>query len=217
MFRIISAREAADLVKAGDCVAINSFLALSNPEALHDAIYERFTETGSPKNLRLFCAAGFGSWDENRFADRYINAGAVSEIIAGHYNSMPAAIKKALEGEIEAYCLPLGVLSHAIRAAAAGRDWILSEVGAGIYCDPRVDTCALNDRSRKELVAIRQFEGKEYLRYPTPKIDVALIKGTTVDPNGNITFEKEYLTVDALAMAQAAKQNGGIVIVQVEQ
>ena len=75
MFKIISGREAAGIIKNGDCIAINSFLALSNPEALHDALYERFIETGSPNHLRLFCAAGFGVWDENRYADRYIKAG----------------------------------------------------------------------------------------------------------------------------------------------
>ncbi|MCL2109549.1 MAG: propionate CoA-transferase [Oscillospiraceae bacterium] len=217
MFKIITEREAADLIKDGDCIAVNSFLALSNPEALHDALYERFAATGSPKNLRLFCAAGFGAWDENRFADRYINAGAVREIIAGHYNSMPSAKRKATAGEIEAYCLPLGALSHSIRAAAAGKDWLLSDVGIGIYCDPRIDTYALNDISTKELVQLREFEGKEYLLYSTPKIDIAFIKGTTVDPNGNISFEKEYLTVDALPLAQATKRNGGKVIVQVER
>ena len=217
MFKIISAREAAALVRDGDCVAINSFLALSNPEALHDALYERFAETGAPKGLRLFCAAGFGVWDENRCADRYIRAGAVREIVAGHYNSMPAAIQMALADKIEAYCLPLGVLSHTIRAAAAGRDWLLSEVGLGIYCDPRVDTCALNNISKRELVSVREMEGREYLLYRTPKIDIAFLKGTTVDPNGNISFEKEYLTVDALAMAQAARRNGGKVVVQVER
>ena len=217
MFKIISAREAVDMINDGDCIAINSFLAWSNPEALHDALYERFVETGSPKDLRLFCAAGFGVRDEKRFADRYISAGAVSEIVAGHYSTMPAAIKKALSSEIEAYCLPLGVLSHSIRAAAAGKDWILSEVGIGIYCDPRMDTYALNDISKKELVKVHEIEGKEHLLIYTPKIDVAFIKGTTVDPNGNISFEKEYLTVDALATAQAAKRNGGIVIVEVER
>jgi len=217
MFKIITAGEAAGIIKDGDCIAINSFLALANPEALHDALYERFAETGSPNNLRLFCAAGFGAWDENRYADRYIKAGAVREIIAGHFNSMPAAIQMALAGKVEAYCLPLGVLSHTIRAAAAGRDWYLSEVGIGIYADPRVDTFALNGLSKKELVAVREIEGKEYLLYQTPKIDIAFIKGTTVDPNGNISFEKEYLTVDALAMAQATKRNGGKVIVQIER
>jgi len=123
----------------------------------------------------------------------------------------------ALNGEIEAYCLPLGVLSHTIRAAAAGKDWLLTEVGVGIYCDPRVDTYALNDISKKELVKVHEIEGVEHLLLYTPKIDIAFIKGTTVDPNGNISFEKEYLTVDALATAQAAKRNGGKVIVEVER
>ena len=217
MFKIVSAREAVDIIKNGDCLAINSFLSLSNPEKLHDALYERFVETGAPNGLRMFCAAGFGVWDETRYADKYINAGAVREIVAGHFNSMPAAIRKALSGEIEAYCLPLGVLSHTIRAAASGRDWYLSEVGIGIYCDPRVDTYALNPVSKKELASVRELEGKEFLLYKTPKIDVAFIKGTTVDPNGNISFEREYLTLDALAMAQATKRNGGTVIVQAER
>ncbi|MCL2129294.1 MAG: hypothetical protein FWH35_02960 [Treponema sp.] len=217
MFKIVSAKEAINSIKDGDCIAVNSFLALSNAEALHDALYERFTKTGSPKNLRMFSAGSFGAWDENRYAEPYIKAGAVSEVIASHYNSMPTVTEMALAGKIEAYCLPLGLLSQLIRAAAAGRDWLISEIGLGIFVDPRVDTCALNDISKKVLVKVQKIEGKDYLLYYTPKIDIAFIKGTTVDPNGNISFEKEYLSVDALAMAQAAKHNGGKVIVQVEQ
>jgi len=217
MFKIINTREAIDMIKDGDCIAINSFLAWSNPESLHDELYEKFVETGSPRDLRLFCAAGFGIWDENRYAERYVKLGAVKEVIAGHFGSMPATTKMALAGEIEAYCLPLGVLSHTIRAAAAGKDWHASEVGLGIFCDPRVDKYALNDKSKRELIKLREIEGKEYLLYDTPKIDIAFIKGTTVDPNGNISFEKEYLMVDALAVAQATKRNGGKVIVEVER
>jgi len=216
MFRIISAREAVGMIKDGDCIAINSFLAWANPDTLHEALYRRFIATGSPKELRLFCAAGFGSWDENRNCEPFVKAGAVREVVAGHFGSMPATLKMALSGEIEAYCLPLGVLSHTIRASAAGKDWLLTEVGVGLYCDPRVDTYALNDRSKKELVKVQEVEGKEYLLVYTPQIDVAFIKGTTVDPNGNISFEKESVSVDALALAQAAKRNGGKVIVEVE-
>ena len=217
MFKIISAQEAVAHIKDNDCIAVNSFLALSNPEALEDALYERFITTGSPKELRMFCAGSLGAWDEDRYLDRSVKAGAVREVIASHYNSMPATAKLALDNKIEAYCLPLGLLSQSIRAAAAGKDWILSEVGIGIYTDPRVDTCALNKISNKEIVKVQEIQGKDYLLFPTPKIDIAFIKGTTVDPNGNISFEKEYLIVDALAMAQAAKRNGGKVIVQVER
>ena len=216
MFKIMTADETIEFIQDGDCIAINSFLALSNPEILHNALYEKVVKTKSPKDLSLFCAAGFGGWDENRFADQYIAKGAVKEIVAGHYGSMPMAIKMARENKIEAYNLPLGVLSHSIRAAAAGKEGVLSEIGLNIFADPRVDTLALNSISQKKLVSCVHLEGKEYLYYKTPKINIAFIKGTTVDPNGNISFEKEYLIVDALALAQATKANGGKVIVQVE-
>jgi len=215
MFQIMSAREAIGLIKDGDCIGINSFLALSNPEALHDAVTESFREMGHPANLRMFCSAGFGTWDKDRHADPYIAAGAVKEIVAGHFSSMPEAVRMALENKIEAYNLPLGVLSHTVRAAASGKDGVLSEVGINIFVDPRVGKYGMNDISTKELVSIVNVAGKEYLYYKTPKIDIAFIKASTVDPNGNISFEDEYLTVDALALAQATRRNGGKVIVQV--
>jgi propionate CoA-transferase len=123
----------------------------------------------------------------------------------------------AYDGLLEAYNLPLGVLSHMLRAAASRKEGYLSEVGIGLFVDPRVDGPGLNDKSRCELVKVVELEGREYLYYKTPKIDVALMRGTAVDPNGNITFEKECVSVDALATAQAAKANGGKVIVQVER
>lgn len=216
MFQIISADEAVALIKDGSTICINSFLSLGNPEALHSAILRRFKETGHPKNLSLFCASGFGGWDENRYADPYIAAGAVNCVIAGHFGSMPAAVRMAYSGEIEAYNMPLGVLSHTLRAAASRKDGYLSEVGLGLFVDPRVDGPGLNSRSTKKLVTVEKLDGKEYLYYRTPKIDVAVMRGTAVDPNGNITFEKECVTIDALATAQATKANGGIVIMQVE-
>ena len=217
MFTIMTAEEAVELIRDGDTIAINSFLSLNNPEVLHNAVAERFEKTGHPRDLELFCSAGFGIWDENRMADPYIKAGAVKCIVAGHFKSMPAAMELARQGKIEAYNLPLGVLSHALRAAASGKKWYLSEVGLGIFVDPRLDGPGLNAVSKRQLVRVVELLGKEYLYYKTPEIDIAFIKGTTVDPNGNITFEKECLTVDALAMAQATKAHGGKVIVQVER
>ena len=217
MFTILTADQAVSLIRDGDTIAINSFLALANPESLHDALARRFHAGGKPGNLSLFCAAGFGGWDETRFADPYIEAGAVREITAGHFASMPVAVRKALANEIEAYNPPLGVLSHCIRAAAAGQSGLLSKVGLNIFADPRVGSLGLNARSTKQLVSLVTIGDEEFLHYKTPKIDVAFIKGTTVDPNGNISFEREYLTVDALALAQATKANGGTVIVQVDQ
>ena len=217
MFKIVGAREAVEIIRDGDCIGINAFLALCNPEVLHRALFERVKETGKPRELRLFCAAGFGGWDESRFADPYIAAGAVKEIVAGHFASMPAAVRLARENAIEAYNLPLGVLSHALRAAAAGQEGLLSEIGVNLFVDPRIGGPGMNAASTKKLVSNVAVEGREFLYYKTPKLDIAFIRGTTLDPNGNISFEKEYVTVDALAMAQATKANGGIVIAQVDR
>lgn len=216
MFKIMTADQAVQLIKDNDCIAVNSFLALANPNELHMALKRRFEKTSTPKNLEIFCAAGFGGWDENLFAEQYIKLGAVRKVIAGHFKSMPVCMQKASDNEIECYCLPLGVLSHVVRAAAAKREWYFSKVGLNIFVDPRLDGAGLNERSKDVLVKLIDIEGEEYLAYKVPKIDVAFIKATTADPNGNITFENENVTVDALALAQAVKNNNGKVIVQVE-
>jgi len=217
MFKIMSSHDAVSLIKDGACIGINSFLALANPNALHAALAERIEKTGSPNDLTLFCAAGFGGWDEEMFADRYVRLGAVKKVIASHFMSTPTVMKKIAANEIEGYCIPLGVLSHMTRSAAAGRDKHFTKVGLNIFVDPRLDGPSLNERSKDVLVTLVEIEGEEYLSYRTPKLDVAFIKGTTVDPNGNISFENENVTVDALALAQAVKNNNGIVIVQVEK
>jgi propionate CoA-transferase len=203
-------------------IGINSFLALANPSALHDALANRVRESGAPGDLTLFCAAGFGGWDESRFADQYIALGAVRRIVAGHYASSPASLRLIRENRIEAYNLPLGVLSHTLRAAASGQDGILSDVGLNLFVDPATGGCAVNELSRgsgyaRELVRRVNIAGRDALYYKAPRVDVAFIKGTSCDPNGNITMENEYLTVDALAMAQAARRSGGKVIVQVDR
>jgi propionate CoA-transferase len=217
MFRIMDLEQASLLVSDGDTIGVNAFLSLNNPEMLHLSLAERFEKTGHPNNLTLFCAAALGGWDEDLFADRYIKDGAVVKTILGHYGSMPAAMRMAKEKKIEAYNMPLGVLSHTVRSAAYGQEGYLTKVGLGLFVDPRVDGPGLNDISCDQLVKVVELEGEEYLYYKTSKVDIAFIKGTTVDPNGNIFFEKECVMGDALSLAQATKANGGTVIVQVER
>ena len=216
MFRILTADQAAALIPDGATIGVNAFLSLGNPAELQQAIGRRYEATGHPNNLEMFCSSGFGGWDERLCADPYIAAGAVRSIVASHLSSMPAAMRMIAQNKIEAYNLPLGVLSHLQRAAAGRQPGLFTRVGLNLFVDPRLEGPGLNDRSKEEWVRLVELDGQEMLFYKAPKIDVALIRGTSADPNGNITFDKECVTVDALALAQAAKANGGQVIVQVE-
>ena len=116
MYRIMSAEDAISLIRDGDCICVNSFVGIENPVELHEALYRRYQQTHSPKHLTIVSSAGFGVWDENRNAEGYIREGAVDRLICGHFGAMPSTKKIILENRFEAYNLPLGCISHAIRA-----------------------------------------------------------------------------------------------------
>ncbi len=218
MFQILDAAEAAALIPDGAVIGLNSFVGTANPEKLHDAITERFRQTGHPRNLTLVSSAGFGLFDPARGAENYIREGAVSRIICGHYGAMPSTKKLVLEDRFEAYNLPLGPMSHAMRAQAGGHDGYITKLGLGLFVDPLVEGPGLNRLSRDESLVRRvEIEGEPYLRYRLPAFDIALIKATSVDAKGNISFEQEYSTIDALSIAQLTRRNRGKVIVQVDR
>ena len=125
--------------------------------------------------------------------------------------------KLALANRIEAYNLPLGVISQLYREIAGRKPGVITKVGlahlrrsaAGRRQDQRIST--------EDLVEVIELGGEEWLFYKAFPIHVAFCRGTTADPDGNITMEREALTLDNLAMAMAAKNSGGLVIVQVER
>ncbi|MDD6050655.1 MAG: propionate CoA-transferase [Clostridiales bacterium] len=218
MYRIMSAEDAISLIRDGDCICVNSFVGIENPIELHEALYRRYQETHSPKHLTIVSSAGFGVWDENRNAEGYIRAGAVDRLICGHFGAMPSTKKIILENRFEAYNLPLGCISHAIRAQAGGLPGALSKVGLDIFVDPRREGPGINQISTdNSFVKVVQVDGEEFLYYKLPKITVALIKGTAADRKGNISFDDMYMSGDALSICQAVKSNNGIVIVEVDR
>lgn len=218
MYRVMTADEAMSLIKDGDVIALNSFLGIDNPVELHEALYERYKKTGAPKHLTMISSAGFGAWDENRAAEGYIRDGAVDKIICGHFGAMYSTKRLVLEDRFEAYNLPLGCISHAIRAQAGGIPGALSKVGLDIFVDPRLEGPAINNISKDDsLVKYVELDGEEYLYYKLPSLNVAIIKGTAADRKGNISFDDMYTAGDALSICQAVKANGGKVIVQVDR
>lgn len=218
MYEIMSADEAIRMIRDGDCICVNSFVGIENPVELHEAIYRRYQRMQSPRHLTIVSSAGFGVWDEERNAEGYIREGAVDRLICGHFGAMLSTRKIVLEDRFEAYNLPLGCISHAIRAQAGGLPGALSKVGLDIFVDPRREGPGINRLSIDDsLVKYVEVDGEEFLYYKLPKLTVALIKGTAADRKGNITFDDMFTSGDALSICQAVKANHGKVIVQVDR
>ena len=218
MYEIMTADEAIRLIRDGDCICVNSFVGIENPIELHEAIYRRYQKMQSPTHLTMISSAGFGVWDDEHNAEGYIREGAVDKLICGHFGAMLSTKKLVLEDRFEAYNLPLGCISHAIRAQAGGLPGALSKVGLDIFVDPRKEGSGINRISIDDsLVKHVEVDGEEFLYYKLPKINIALIKGTAADRKGNITFDDMFMSGDALSICQAVKANRGKVIVQVDR
>ena len=213
---IITAQEAASMVSDNMMVTASGFVASDMPEALTKALEARFLETGSPKNLTLFYAAAQGNRDGSG-ADHFAHEGMTKRVIGGHWNMVPNLGKLVLENKIEGYNLPQGTLSQLYRDIAGHRIGTITHVGLNTFADPRIEGGKLNSISTDDLVEVVNILGEEKLLYKAFPIDIGFIRGTYADENGNITMEHEVASLEATSIAQAVKNSGGKVIVQVEK
>ncbi|WNS79584.1 CoA-transferase [Domibacillus sp. DTU_2020_1001157_1_SI_ALB_TIR_016] len=218
--KIVSAEEAVKNIPSDATITIGGLISILCPEKVMAALGDRFARTGEPKNLSVITPVRVG-WDPNKSTglEHVAQKGMLKRLISGSFNvkESPKLTDMIKNNEIEAYNFSMGTLFQLIRSIAGGHPGLLTTVGLHTYVDPRQDGGRLNDYTKEEIVRLLEIDGKEHLFYPSFPIDVAIIRGTTADENGNITLEEEPATLSGLEMAMAAKASGGYVIAQVKR
>jgi propionate CoA-transferase len=215
MSKVISASAAAALIKDGATLGAAALGLSGWPEELAIAIEQRFLKTGHPAALTFVHASGIGNW-KTKGPQHFAHAGMISRWIAAHAGLAPDIAKMITEADFEAWCLPQGVIAQLWRDIAAHRPGLITKTGLMTFVDPRVEGGKLNKATTTDLVKVINFEGQEWLFFKSFKVDVAIIRGTTADENGNLTVTDEGALLECLPLAQAAKNTGGIVIAEVE-
>jgi len=214
--KIVEAEDAVAVIHDGDVIATSGYAGSGTPDQLLVALEKRFLESGTPRGLTLVHSTGQGDAGDKGL-NRIGHEGLIRRVIGGHFGLMPRVEKLIVEDRIEAYNFPEGVITNLYRDIGAGKPGTVTSVGIGTFVDPRFGGGKVNASTKDDLVELVNIGGKGYLFFKAFPINVALIRGTTADPDGNITTERESLTLENLALAIAAKNSGGIVLAQVER
>ncbi|WMS40959.1 CoA-transferase [Acuticoccus sp. MNP-M23] len=215
--KVVSAAEAATLVKSGDSVLVSgSGGGHAIPEACLEAIEKRFFDDGAPRDLTLVHVVGLGD-RKTKGAARFAHKGMLKRSITSALIDAPSMIPMAQNDEIESYTLPQGVLSQIMRDMAAGRPGLITRTGLHTFIDPRQLGGRQSPSAKEDLVELMEIDGKEYLRFKPFPLDIVFLRGTTADEDGNVTMEQEAIFGEMISNAQAARRNGGIVVVQVKR
>ena len=224
MSKVAPVEKAAELVPDGAVVAVNSSSGLCCPDAVLKGIGDRFGRSGSPKGLTVVSPIAAGDMFGTKGVDHLARPGLLSRVIGGSYPSGPSSAEPPLvwqmisRNEIAAYNVPSGVVFDMLREAAAKRPGVLTKVGMETFADPDLDGCAMNEAARRSPVVRRvRFEDDDWLFFPAVAPDISVIRATTADESGNLTFEHEGAYLGAMELALAARNCRGKVIAQVKR
>lgn len=215
--KFVSSREAAAMIPDGARIGTCGFMLTGAAEEVWLELEKRFLESGAPRDLSLMWASGVGDGGEVRGLNHLCHPGLIKRVIGGHFGLIKKMSPLIVNNQIAAYNFPQGVLSQMFRVLAGRKPGVFSHVGLGTFVDPDHGGGKLNALATEDIVEKIRLHERDYLFYKAQPIDVAVIRGTEADERGNISMRKEALTLEHLSVATAARNNGGLVIVQVER
>lgn len=214
--KFMTSKEVAAMIPDGTTIGSVGFLMTGAAEEIWMEIGKRYDREGHPKNIGVVWASGIGDAKE-RGMNHICKEGLLTRAVGGHYGLIPKMAPLLNGNKMTAYNLPQGVLCQMFRDMAAGKKGVISHVGLGTFVDPDHGGGKVNSITTKDIVRKIELHGDSYLFYEAQKFEIAVVRGTEADENGNISMRNEILTLEHLSCAMAARNNGGKVIVQVEK
>src|SRR6266702_3881130 len=222
--RVLTASDAAELIPDGAIVTVSSSSGLGCPDAVLAAIGARFDTQGHPRHLTTLHPIAAGDMWGVKGIDHIAKVGCLARVLAGSYPSGPSSAeppaiwKMVSDDAIPCYNVPSGILFDIHREAAAKRPGVLTKVGMDTFVDPNHEGCAMNAKARAAPIVSRvNFAGDDWLFFPTIVPNVAIIRATTADERGNLSYEHEGAILGPLDQALSVRNNGGLVIAQVKR
>ena len=224
MSKVVEASEAAGRIRDGAVVTVSSSSSLGCPDLVLKAIGQRFDDEGHPRNITTIHPIAAGDMYGVKGVDHIAKNGLLSRILAGSYPSgpsnlpMPEIWKMIVEDRVAAYNVPSGIMYDMHREAAARRPGVLTKIGMDTFADPIREGCAMNDQAAAEPIMKRvEFDGETWLHYPNIIPDVCILRATTADESGSLTYEHEGAYLGGLEQAICVRNHGGLVIAQVSR
>lgn len=217
--KIIDKKDIPSLIKDGDMIAISGSGGSGSPEALIKSIMDSFLKTQHPRNIGVTCGISPGNLTNDDVGMNMLaKEGLVGKAICAHLGMGRVFGNVIGKNQFPAFAVPLGVINHLYRAIAGKEVGIITHIGLGTFADPRVEGCCANEKAKKlkPIVEVVKIGGKENLFYHSFPINVALLKASYADEDGNISLEEEGVIGEQYNMAIAAHNSGGIVIVEVK-
>ena len=226
MSRFVSLEEAMSVIPDNATLISGGFGSLGSPEELYSGLAERFKKEGHPRNIAFVSSITPGDKTESTEPYKGYNLGPnkiaidglLGKVWAGNMTDARAIAYMVGDNRIPGYLPPMGVMCNLFRCAAGGRPGLITKVGLNTFADPRIDGCACNQKAKEagSVVELMTIDGEEYLFYKAPRPDVAFIRATYADEDGNLSMIHEAYIGTELEVAAAAHNNGGVVIAQVE-